>query len=123
MNKILSIMLLISLQGCALFSGWDKEGSISIFKKEHSRIPLDLSDPPPLKPSVPKWIVVTPENQAQVFEDLKQRRIDQVLFALTDDDYEELSIDAAQIRNHISQQREILNRYREYYEPKTPAKK
>jgi hypothetical protein len=41
-----------------------------------------------------------------------------VLFALTDDGYEELSIDIAQIRALIAQQRDIIIRYREYYEPK-----
>ena len=37
---------------------------------------------------------------------------------LTDDGYEELAIDMAEIRAFIAQQREIIAKYREYYEPK-----
>jgi hypothetical protein len=46
-----------------------------------------------------------------------------VLFALTDDGYEELATDMAQIRAFVSQQREIMVKYREYYEPKKTEEK
>jgi hypothetical protein len=41
-----------------------------------------------------------------------------VLFALTAEGYERLAMDIARIRNFIQQQREITNKYRNYYEPK-----
>ena len=105
------------LQGCALL-GWKALEGIEIKKKAVDRTPLNLIDPQPLKPTAPQWRVITPENQAQVFAELKSKNIDQVLFALTDDGYEELAIDIAQIRALIAQQREIIIKYREYYEPK-----
>lgn len=122
LSTLAAVILCLNLSGCALF-GWDTERGITINKKAVERTPLNLSDPAPLRPSSPRWIVITPENQAQVFKELKDKNVDQVLFGLTDDGYEELATDTAQVRNFIAQQREILKKYREYYEPKTEEKK
>jgi hypothetical protein len=123
MKSIIAIIVAASmLQGCALM-GWKAIEGIEIKKKAVDRTPLNLADPQPLKPTAPQWRVITPENQAQVFAELKSKNIDQVLFALTDDGYEELSVDIAQIRALIAQQRDIIVKYREYYEPKKTEEK
>jgi hypothetical protein len=123
MKSIIAIIISASmLQGCALL-GWKAIEGIEIKKKAVDRTPLNLADPQPLKPTAPQWRVITPENQAQVFAELKSKNIDQVLFALTDDGYEELSVDIAQIRALIAQQRDIIVKYREYYEPKKAEEK
>ena len=121
MKKILPLLLITaSLQGCAML-GWNSVEPIEIRKKAQERTRLDLPDPAPLKPTAPQWIIVTPENQSQVFADLKAKNVDLVLFALTDDGYEELAVDMAQIRAFIAQQREVIVKYRDYYEPRKPA--
>ena len=123
MKSIIAVIIAASmLQGCALL-GWKALEGIEINKKAVDRTPLNLADPQPLKPTAPQWRVITPENQAQVFAELKSKNIDQVLFALTDDGYEELSVDIAQIRVLIAQQRDIIVKYREYYEPKKTEEK
>ena len=123
MKSIIAVIIAASmLQGCALM-GWKAIEGIEIKKKAVDRTPLNLADPQPLKPTAPQWRVITPENQAQVFAELKSKNIDQVLFALTDDGYEELSVDIAQIRALIAQQRDIIVKYREYYEPKKTEEK
>ena len=123
MKSIIAVIIAASmLQGCALL-GWKALEGIEIKKKAVDRTPLNLADPQPLKPAAPQWRVITPENQAQVFAELKSKNIDQVLFALTDDGYEELSVDIAQIRALIAQQRDIIVKYREYYEPKKTEEK
>ena len=123
MKSIIAVIVAASmLQGCALM-GWKAIEGIEIKKKAVDRTPLNLADPQPLKPTAPQWRVITPENQAQVFAELKSKNIDQVLFALTDDGYEELSVDIAQIRALIAQQRDIIVKYREYYEPKKAEEK
>jgi hypothetical protein len=123
MKSIIAIIISASmLQGCALL-GWKAIEGIEIKKKAVDRTPLNLADPQPLKPTAPQWRVITPENQAQVFAELKSKNIDQVLFALTDDGYEELSVDIAQIRALIAQQRDVIVKYREYYEPKKTEEK
>jgi hypothetical protein len=123
MRSILAVILVsMNLQGCALLA-WNAIKPIEIEKKAVARTPLNLPDPTPIKPAVPRWIIITPENQARVFEELRAANADQVLFALTDDGYEELAIDFAATRNFLSQQREMLKKYREYYEPKEANKK
>ena len=123
MKSIIAVIIAASmLQGCALL-GWKAIEGIEIKKKAVDRTPLNLADPQPLKPTAPQWRVITPENQAQVFAELKSKNIDQVLFALTDDGYEELAVDIAQIRALIAQQRDIIIKYRDYYEPKKTEEK
>ena len=123
MRSIVAIIIVaMNLQGCALLA-WNAVKPIEIEKKAVARTPLNLPDPTPIKPAVPRWIIITPENQARVFEELRAANADQVLFALTDDGYEELAIDFAATRNFLSQQREMLKKYREYYEPAAQEKK
>jgi len=114
------IPVIMGLQGCALLA-WNAVKPVEIQKKAVERTPLNLADPQPLKPTSPNWIIITPANAEQVWAELRKRNADLVLFALTDDGYEELAVDMAQIRTFIAQQREIIVRYRQYYEPQKPA--
>jgi predicted GTPase len=71
-----------------------------------------------------QWFVVTKENIDQVWKKLEEDNVDLVLFALTDDGYQELAMTMAELRNHIASQRAIIVKYKEYYEPpKTPDSK
>ena len=63
-----------------------------------------------------EWIFITSDNQKEVFEKLEAEGIDKVLFGLTDEQYENLAKNNAQLRAYIVELREILNQYREYYE-------
>lgn len=113
-------LLLLSLQGCASFSlfGDNDVTPIEIKSVAVERTPLNLPNPTQLSPRAPKWYVVTPENAEEVFAKLKNKKIDLVLFGLTDEGYEELSITMAEIRNYIKSQKTIIIKYKEYYEPK-----
>src|SRR6056300_361256 len=89
---------------------------IETVKTEVKRAPLNLD-----KPAVPKqeelnWIIINSENAEEVFAKLKENNTDPVLFGLTDDEYEDLSKNFAQIRNYIIQQNFIIDKYKEYYE-------
>ena len=64
-----------------------------------------------------EWIVVTPENVNEVFKQLEEKNTDLVLFAITDDGYEKLASDMVLLRNYIAQQRLIIMKYKDYYEP------
>jgi hypothetical protein len=112
------------LSGCASFSLFgEREKPITIETKAVERTPLNLQPPPPLSPRTTRWIVITPENADKVWEDLKAKNIDLVLFAITDDGYEELAVTMAEIRNYINAQRQIIIKYQEYYEPDNSKKK
>jgi hypothetical protein len=91
---------------------------VEIQTRAVERTPLNLPDPEPLKAREVEWIIITPENAQEVFAKLKEKNVDIVLFAVTDDGYEALSLSMAEIRNHIARQRGIIIKYREYYEPK-----
>jgi hypothetical protein len=92
--------------------------------KAVERTRLNLADPAPLKGRELSWIVVTPENAEEVWKRLKEENTDLVLFAITDDGYEQLALSMAELRNFIAQQRAIIVKYKEYYEPpKTPDSK
>jgi len=63
------------------------------------------------------FIIITSDNAEEVFAKLKKDGKDPVLFGLSDDDYELLSKNFAQIRAYIIQQGATLKAYRDYYEP------
>jgi hypothetical protein len=92
--------------------------TVEVVTKAQERLPLNLPDPAPLDLAGSTWVIITPENAEEVWKKLQEQKSDLVLFGLTDDGYEQLAIDFAKIRNYIQQQREITNKYREYYEPK-----
>ena len=62
------------------------------------------------------WVVVTPENIDQIFRDLETKNFDIVLFALTDDGYENISVNIAKIKKMVLQQKAVIAAYKRYYE-------
>ena len=69
-----------------------------------------------LKMDEVKWIIVTEQNYKKVFDELRKNNKDVVVFGLTDDNYEVLSMNFAQVRNYIILQGNALKKYKEYYE-------
>jgi hypothetical protein len=88
--------------------------------KAVERTRLNLKDPAVLTPRTMNWIIITPDNAEEVWAKLKESGNDVVLIALTDDGYESLAVTMAEIRNYIAQQRSIIIKYKEYYEPNDP---
>lgn len=122
MNALRSLTLITSLSllsGCTSFSLFGPDVKpVEVVTKEVERTPLNLPDPTPVDPVPFKWVVITPENAQDVWAKLEKQGDDLVLFAVTDEGYEALSINMIQLRNHIDKQRTILLKYREYYESK-----
>jgi hypothetical protein len=63
-----------------------------------------------------EWIVITQDNLQQQLELLRSRNNNITMFSLTPRDYENLSINTAELRRYIQQQTVIINALREYYE-------
>ncbi len=61
-----------------------------------------------------EWIVLTPENVDEVFAKLKDSKTDLVLFAVTDDGYQNLSLNMADIIKLVKQQKSIIAAYEKY---------
>lgn len=105
-----------------LISSCSSVQEIEVFKKEVPRAKLDLPDPETPRIDDLNWIIITSENADEVFAKLKEQNIDPVLFGLTDDDYETLSVNFAQIRAYMIKQKLTLDQYREYYESESTEK-
>ena len=90
---------------------------LSIFKEEVERQNLNLDKPSPLVLERIKWHIITSENAEEVFAKLEAEGIDPVLFGLTDKDFQLIAKNFAQIRNQLKVTNELLDKYKEYYEP------
>ena len=90
---------------------------LSIFKEEVPRAKLNLEKPTPLELENLRWIIITSNNAEEVFKKLEESGIDPVLWGLTDKDFELLAKNFARIRNQLKITNDLLDKYKEYYEP------
>lgn len=111
LNVLLLLILTTSIISCS--RGVDR---IETVKTEVKRAPLNLEKPPVPEQEELNWIIINSENAEEVFAKLKEKGTDPVLFGLTDDEYEDLAKNFAQIRNYIIQQNFVIDKYKEYYE-------
>ena len=118
MRLILIIILAFTLTACTF-----GERKIKIFQMEEPRAKLNLESPSPLTLDDLRWIIITSKNAEEVFQRLEAEGFDPVLFGLTDKDYEIIAKNFAQIRSYLKEQNAILEKYKEYYEPKDKKKK
>tara|TARA_B100001121_G_scaffold277016_1_gene266670 strand:+ start:555 stop:914 length:360 start_codon:yes stop_codon:yes gene_type:complete len=111
-NVLVSGLVAILLSSCAA-----GVKVIDTYKIEKKREPLALTDPKPLELQDIDWIIITKDNADEVFEKIKNdKNGDYALFALTDNGYEKLALNFADIRNKIAEQRQIILSYKDYYE-------
>ena len=113
----LAWIVAVPLMLCLLLSGCSGVKKLSIFKEEVKRQELNLQKPTPLELEQLQWIIITSENADEVFKKLEEKGIDPVLWGLTDKDFELLAKNFAQIRNQLFLTNELLDKYKEYYEP------
>lgn len=116
----ISLLLLTSLTGCATLDVLKPGGKvkpIEVVTKPAEKTRLDIALPEPIKTKPFKWVVVTPANSEEIFKKMEQDGEDLALFAITPDGYQSLAMTIADLRNLINTQRNIILRYKEYYEP------
>ena len=126
---ILNISLLalssILLTGCGSLFPWGggtpPVQSIEVRTVPVEKTPLALESPQPLRLKSLEWIVITPQNWEEVFKQMQTKEQNLVLFGLTSDGYQSLAVTIAELRNLINTQRIVIEKYKEYYEPKKPA--
>ena len=111
LNVLVLLILTTFLTNC---SGVKK---LEIFKEEVPRAQLNLEKPTPLELENLRWIIITSENADEVFKKLEEQGIDPVLWGLTDKDFELLAKNFARIRNQLKITNDLLDKYKEYYEP------
>lgn len=62
------------------------------------------------------WVIITPENIGSVFSGLNESGKTPVLFALTSNSYENISLNMAEIMRLIKEKDAIIVAYKNYYE-------
>ena len=116
-SVLVSLILITSLTSC---SGVKE---LTIFKKKVEREKLNIDKPTPLQLEQLRWIIITSENAEEVFKRLEAEGIDPVLFGLTDKDFQLIAKNFARIRNQLKITNDLLDKYKEYYEPEKKIEK
>lgn len=117
-RHLLILLTPLLISGCGLTSWFrDAVKPVEIQTKQVERTRLNLPEPTPLNAREVKWVIITPENASEVWKRLEEENSDMVLIGLTDDGYEQLALTMAEIRNMLAQQRTIILKYKDYYEP------
>jgi hypothetical protein len=73
-----------------------------------------VPQPQPLELREVEFVVVTPDNVEEVFDSLKSDDI--VIFGLTDEGYEDIALNLADLRAYIQQQKKIIGIYESQYD-------
>lgn len=107
-NFICCFLSLFLILGCS--------NTLDVKTSEQEKIKLELSAPDPISMKKVNWYVITKENSDSVFQNLKNKNKDLVLFGLTDDNYKNLSLNMAELKKYIIEQKVIIKGYVEYYE-------
>ena len=112
MNLINGILIagFLTLSGCSSIKQLD------IFTMEVEREPLALEKPTIQELEKLKWIIITSENADEVFKKMKEQGIDPVIFGLSDNDFQLLAKNFAQIRAHMMKLNVMIDEYKNYYE-------
>ena len=114
-KTILNVLVLLILT--TFLTNCSGVKQLEIFKQEVPRAQLNLEKPTPLELENLRWIIITSENAEEVFKKLEEQGIDPVLWGLTDKDFELLAKNFARIRNQLKITNDLLDKYKEYYEP------
>ena len=117
-NIILVILMSVLLVGCSI-----GEKKLRIIKLEEPRQNLDLPKPTPLQLEELRWIIITSDNAVEVFTKMEEQGLDPVIFGLSDKDFQLLAKNFARIRNQLKHMNDLVDKYKEYYEPKKDDKK
>jgi len=110
LSKYFAIILLLSLTACGI-------KPLEIFTTPVEKPALNIQMPDGVHISPIKWFVITPENSKSVFKRVEKSKSDLVLFGLTDDGYQNLSSNYAEMLKYIIEQKTIIKQYQNYYEP------
>jgi len=112
----MSYISIIFLAGILTLSGCSSIKQLDIFTMEVEREPLALEKPDIKQLEKLKWIIITSENADEVFKKMKEQGIDPVIFGLSDNDFQLLSKNFAQIRAHMMKLNVMIDEYKDYYE-------
>ena len=107
----LALAALLAISGCTS----SMPQRIEVSAKPIDKPELVLPNPEILNMKEVKWILLTPENFEEKLKDFEKSGRPIVFFALTDEGYENISMNFSSIRAYIQQQQAIIAAYENYY--------
>lgn len=111
--KNLSLLLLLTIStGCSLLQS--REEPTTIIEKQN--IPIQ-SRPQAVTMLPVQFYVVTEDNFVEFSKEFKENYGDLVFFAITVPDYENMSLNLAELRRYILQQRNLIQYYENSIQP------
>ena len=109
MNKIVIALLVLVLTGCSTFRKPEEKIVVRTVVESYD-IPLKVS-PRPISMTDVKWYTVTTDNIDEFEANFENSNGDLVFFAISVPHYENLSLNLADIRRFIEQQKAIIVYY------------
>ena len=114
-KSILLTFLFFCLSGCSWIKNSICDCEINVIN-EKPALNLETPTPVSLEELQYGFKIITENNVKENFKDLKEKNIDPVFFAMTDNDYEIFSLNLKKLMNFITIQAEQIKSYKNYYE-------
>ena len=109
-------LILAILSGCT-----SMPQKIEVSAKPVDKPELVLPDADGIRMKDVEWVLITPENFEEKVAEIQATGRPVVFFALTDEGYENISINFSSIRAYIQQQQAIIAAYENYYKSANEA--
>ena len=112
------ILLSLAISGCALFKSPKPIETIvtkTVIQKQN--VPI-MNRPKPVALNPVEWFIVTEENLEEFILDFKKVNTEFVVAAMTIKGYENLSLNVAELRRYINQQKSLIVYYEDSVKPK-----
>lgn len=116
MNVLGFMTVLLTVSACSSVDIPEKEPIIEV-----KEVPIEK--PAPIVPTVEQlklkdvdWVVITEKNYEEIFEEMKQKNQNPVIFGLSGEGYENLALNINDLRSTIQQYQTILAIYEKSYE-------
>ena len=104
--------LALTISGCSWFS---KPDPIEVSAEPVDKPELTLPDADEINLRDVEWRLITQDNVEDQIVEIQESGRPVVFFALTDEGYENLSLNISDIRALVQQQKAIIAAYRQYY--------
>lgn len=109
-------LVLALLSGCS-----SMPQKIEVSAKPVDKPELVLPDADGIRMKNVEWVLITPENFEEKVAEIEATGRPVVFFALTDEGYENISMNFSSIRAYIQQQQAIIAAYENYYKESEKA--
>lgn len=108
--------VILSLVACLALTACSSTQPVKVVTTPIEKPALKLPPPSAVKLDKFTWIVITEDNLEEVIAQLKKTEGDVVLFALTPQGYQALSMNNKKMEIYLRQLQDQLNEYKKYYE-------